>query len=499
MTAEPEGALGPYLRAIREHWIVVVLIVVAAFAGAVAWLAVRSPQYEAGAEILVTPLAQDDEIYIGLTLLRDSGEPTRTIQTAATLIDSDEAAETAAREVGSGLTPSDVSEIVKVQPKGESNVLDVIATADSPRLAAEIANAFATGALDFRRRQLADQVARTLDDLRGRRDALVGDAAATEAASDLQRRIGALEELEQGNDPTLRVTEAASPSDDPVGAPSWLVLALALIGGTVLGTGIALAMRLADRDIRDEDEVLDVYPLPVLSRVPVLPRRVLRRSGMAPQIREAFRTLVAQLEVRAPGDRVILLTSASRNDGKTSSAINLAMSLVAGGHRVILIDFDLRKPDIAARLRIRQREGLASLLGGDVLLEDLLVPAPDLPLLRVATAASTAGDMALLEALVRRLPAILDEASQLADYVVIDTAPIGEVSDAVKVVDHVDQVLLVVRPSNTNRVNLAQSRDLLESTGRSPLGLVVLGQRRGGSSRYYAYGTERTRGERVGT
>jgi capsular exopolysaccharide synthesis family protein len=502
MTPENEGALGPYLRAIRAHKLVVALAVIVSLGAALGYLSLRTDDYQTEAEVLVTPVSPDDTTYIGLPLLSDSGEPTRTIQTAATLIDSSEASDITAKELGGGITSSDVGEAVNVNPKGESNVLEVTATWSDPKIAADMANTFATAALRVRRRLLDAQVGRALERLRAREDALAPETRGTEAASDLARQITALEELDTSGDPTLRISEEASVPGEPIGAPPILVVILALIGGLVLGTATALALRLADREVRDEDEVLGAYPLPVLTRIPLLGRRVLRRAGMAPAVREAFRTLIAQIEVRAPGDRVVMVTSASRNDGKTTSAINLAMALVASGHRVVLIDFDLRKPDVARRLRIDAGPGLAPMLSSDGRLADLLVAAPQLPLLRVATAASTEGDVALLEALLRRLPAILDQAAEIADYVVVDTAPIGEVADAIKVVDHVDQVLLVVRPSNTNRVNLEQARDLLESTGRSPLGYVVLGEKRGGSSRYYAYGSERdrpSRRERVGT
>jgi capsular exopolysaccharide synthesis family protein len=491
MHAENESALGPYLRAIRAHKWIVLLVTLAALGGSLAWLALRTPDYEATTEILVTPVSQDDATYIGLPLLRDSGEPTRTIQTAATLIESTTAAELTAKKIGRGFTRDDIASAIKVNPEGESNILGVTAKTEDPVLAARIANEFAQAALDARRRLLDAQVRRTLRQLNQREIDLRGTPA-VEASADLQRRISALQEIADGNDPTLSVVERATTPEDPIGAPPWLVLALSLIGGFALGTGTALVMRLGARRIRDEEEVLSTFSLPILARVPVLSRRILRRPGMAPGVREAFRTLIAQIEVRAPGDRVFMVTSASRNDGKTSSAINLALSLVAAGHRVVLIDFDLRKPDIARRLKMSTGEGLAGMLAPDAQLADFLLPAPQLPLLSVATTASTQGDVALLEALLRRLPAILDQASAIADYVIVDTAPVGEVSDALKVVDFVDQVLVVVRPANTNRVNLEQARELLSSTGRAPLGLVVLGERAGGSKRYYTYGHERS-------
>src|SRR3712207_349347 len=88
--AAPEGALRPYLRAINAHRVLVALCTLAALAGCIAWLSQRSDEYEATAEILVTPLPSGttDDPFRDLPILRDYGEATRTIQTAAAIVDS---------------------------------------------------------------------------------------------------------------------------------------------------------------------------------------------------------------------------------------------------------------------------------------------------------------------------------------------------------------------------------------------------------------------------
>ncbi len=250
-------------------------------------------------------------------------------------------------------------------------------------------------------------------------------------------------------------------------------------------------LELTDRRVRDEDDLLTVFPAPVLARSPIIARRqrraVLAPSSMPPAVREAFRTLRVQLE-RQPGThRTIMLTSASSGDGKTTSAVNLALSLVGGGHRVVLIDFDLRKPDLARYLGINPRRSLVATLTGTPLSE-LLTPAPQLPPLNVVPAASTEGDVALLESLRRKMPGILEEARAIADYVVLDTAPLGEVSDALTIADQVDDIIVVTRPGHTNRANLQSVHDLLSSADLTPTGLLVVGDRAGRGKTHYTYG-----------
>ena len=124
----PEGALGPYLRAIRAHRIIVPVITLVAVLAAVGWLVHRSPTYESKAEVLVNPLPADDQTFFGIQVLRDTpGDPTRVVQTATTLFDSPLAARQAAQKLGPKWTLDDVQNDVKVEPEGQSNIIAVTA------------------------------------------------------------------------------------------------------------------------------------------------------------------------------------------------------------------------------------------------------------------------------------------------------------------------------------------------------------------------------------
>lgn len=486
-----DSAWGPYVRAIGAHKLLVALTTLAALAGCLAWLSVRSDTYEATAEILVTPLPESDVTFQGLPFLRDYGEETRTIQTAGTLVDSPAAAEATARRMRGGWTRDGVSSAVKVEPQGESNVLAITARSGTGREAASLANTYAAAAIAVRSADLRRAVDNALERLTAQQQRLL-EAGRQDAAAQFADRIGSLENVSAEGDPTLTFSERAAVPTGALGTPAPILAILALLAGFAIGSGLALLLELTDRRVRDEDDLLTILPVPVLARSPIIPRRARRGtlspSAMPPAVREAFRTLRVQLE-RQPGThRTIMLTSASSGDGKTTSAVNLALSLVGGGHRVVLIDFDLRKPDLARILGITPRRSLVAALTGAPLSE-LLTPAPQLPPLQVVPAASTEGDVALLESLRRRMPSILEEARALADYVVLDTAPLGEVSDALTIGDHVDDIIVVTRPGHTNRVNLTSVRDLLASAGLTPTGLLVVGERAGRSRTHYTYGS----------
>ncbi|MDP9385613.1 MAG: CpsD/CapB family tyrosine-protein kinase [Actinomycetota bacterium] len=485
-------------RAVRDHWLVVLLLVTLTVGAAYAALSRQQQRHRASAEILVTPFAERDEAVTGLGLIRDTGDPARTVQTAAALVESQRAAERAARALGQRWTREAVLGAVDVQPRGESNILAVTATATSQEDAVAVADAFARAALTSRQRELETQLDARIRQLRGRLRTVPQDDFAVR--NDLAERLNQLEAVRvSGHDPTLTLAQPASPAGT-IGTPASLVLGLAALAGVAVGTLAAVGLEFARRRLRDEAEIRRAYPLPVLTRVPRLPRGSRgvgrqRPSATPAAVREAFRTLRLQLEQRrSTGPRSILVTSASAGDGKTTAAANLAFALAEAGYSVIAVDFDLRKPELAAALGVQPSQGLAALLTGQVELEDALVPSPESPGLRVLPAAG--GDAVMLEALMRRLPEILAETRELAECVVVDSPPLGEVADALRVVAELDEVVLVVRPGHTTRRRFELTRDLLERAGSSPTGLVLTAQALEPSKSYYVYGAANGSGPR---
>ena len=111
-----ESPIAPYVRALKAHWLIGVLVFLATLGAAVAYLSVRTPDYRADAEFLVKPIAEGNETLFTLPLVRDSGDPTRTIQTAAELIDSHDAAERAARKLQETLAGDRLPDTLRQAP-----------------------------------------------------------------------------------------------------------------------------------------------------------------------------------------------------------------------------------------------------------------------------------------------------------------------------------------------------------------------------------------------
>jgi Mrp family chromosome partitioning ATPase/capsular polysaccharide biosynthesis protein len=483
---QPGSALEPYVRAIRSHLPLAVGIVLAVVVGSIAWLIARSPVYESSAQLLVTPVAADDRSFFGLPVVHEAGDPVRTLQTAATLADSTDAAALAARRLGDGWTEKRVRAAVDVQPQGESSILAVQARADSAAVAVAVADAFARAVIDVRAEALQSRVAQAIEAARSQ---LQAPGLAPAVIAGLSRRLSDLQAIPRGTDPTLSISERATVPRGAEGVPPWLVLLLAIVAGTVLAAGAALLIELVTpQPLTRESEVLSIYPLPVLARVPAdRARRRKHGQGALPPhsaaASEAFRFLQLQLELGKGRPRSVLFTSPSRGDGKTDSIVGFARELATAGRSAILLDLDLREPGLARAFGFAPTRDITALLPGAGRLKRALTPVPGESSLRIVAAVQQA-DGTLLGRLGRLLPDVLDEALRLADYVLIDTPPLGEVGDALQVAGDVDEIIVVCRFGNTRARGLETIRDLSERMGRTPTGYLLIGGRGIDAPRY---------------
>lgn len=496
------GGLRPLKQAISLHRWIVVVTVLAALLGAVAYLAVRQPTYEATANVLVQPVPQDDPTYLSLGVIRDSGDPIRTTQTAATLLDTTAAADRTAAQLGDGWTPQKVEDSVEVAPVSESSIIAITGTADTAAESAELTNTFAKTTLAIRNEQLKRQVDQAIEQTRQQLDAT--DSADPNAAQ-LSNELQLLASIKRSGDPSLELQQDATVPDAPTNPGPALVIALALIAGLVLGSGAALLRELFGRRLADAEEAAAIYPMSILARVPLLSAKSLQAPEgtawyMPPEVFESFLTLAIQVEQRDREPSSLMVTSPTRGDGKTTSAINLAMTLARLGRSVILIDFDLRNPQVGQSLGMSQiRTTPAQLNDPRNDLEDFLVET-ELSNLRILPVRggdrgdpASGIDPASLQRLIRL-------ARGAADRVVVDTPPLGEVSDALTVSREITDILVVVRPGNTSRSHLKTLGDLLDRTGHRPEGCILIdsAERPGGGYHSSGYGMRELPGATMG-
>ncbi|MGH2895301.1 MAG: CpsD/CapB family tyrosine-protein kinase, partial [Solirubrobacteraceae bacterium] len=247
----------------------------------------------------------------------------------------------------------------------------------------------------------------------------------------------------------------------------------ALIGGFAVGSVAALALETFSRPVRDREEIASLYTIPVLAAIPVIPGAN-RSHGVAPwdvppNVFEQVRMLRVQLSL-AGTNRVVMVTSAGVGDGKTTVAGALAAAFSEVGRSVLVMDLDLRKPHLAELLGVDRLSNVTTKrppLGAP---RDV----PHLPGVQVVPAPT--GGLPEFELLAGRLPMVLQQARKSADIVIVDAAPVGEVSEALRVATMCDDVVFVVHPRRTDRRRLVLARDLLQRAGKQPVGLVLVGE-----------------------
>lgn len=475
---DEQQSLRRFLETVRERLWVVVAAVVITTAASVLYVATAEKVYEATAQIQVVPIDDPEGQLASLGLINQSSDPLRAVETAVALITSRAAAEQVAEEGNQDRTADAVLRDVSAEPMAESDVVALKARAPTAIGAAALANNFAEAALKVR----GDVLRETIDDELPVLNARLRELPAGIARDTMAAKVAQFEALKLSGDPTLRIIDPAVPPGSPVSPRPLLSIIAGILAGLVLGVGAVFALRMLDPLIRREEQVRARYRLPILARVPQErggPKdRPLVWSNLVGGSVEAYRTLRAVLagsasrSSRAPS---ILISSPGPGEGKTTSAISLAASLALTDKRVILIEADLRRPAIGKAFNISVSSGIVSVLAGEAKLEECLVTAPiGEGHLGLLLAEESGGAGAELLALPSALE-LLDQATKLADVVVVDSPPLATVVDALPLARAVDEVVIALK-LGTSRIDRTQElAELLADAGITPAGFVLIG------------------------
>jgi capsular exopolysaccharide synthesis family protein len=491
-----QGGLNRYVQTIRERiWIVVAAIAITT-AIAILYVLTASKVYEATADLLIIPASNQDGLVVTLPLIQQSSDPTRDVETASRLVTNNDVAVRVAKVLKSPQTPAALLGNVSAEPLAQSNIVDVSAQAATPEDAAQLANAFARQTIA----EQTEQLHAFIDDvLPGLQKRAKGDTSGT-ATDALNATIAELQAKRVGPDPTIRISTEATPPAGPISPRPLLSVVAGIFAGIVLGLAAAFALQTLDTRLRREEQLRRLYRLPILARIPKESHTAdspLDPLALSPAASEAYRTLRGTLAVarRSGGtdSRAILVTGSSASEGKTTTGINLATSLAAAGNSVILIESDLRRPSIGRALGVKPTHGVVSVLIESIALEDALVTTEQFGSnLGLLLADYEGGWISELFA----LPAtreLIEHAKEIADYVIIDSAPLTDVVDALPLVGYVDDVLLVVRLGRTQLAKLERLGELLAENGIKPAGFAVIGTPRPTSSDYHYYGAKNER------
>jgi succinoglycan biosynthesis transport protein ExoP len=287
----------------------------------------------------------------------------------------------------------------------------------------------------------------------------------------------------------------------PAGTPrSTTVLTWAALG-LVAGVLLAFLLESLDTGLRSIAEIESVTELPSLAIVPrarrstpeqiaamtTVERNVNVLTQPKSQFTEAFRSLRTALLLSTVGrePKYILFTSATPSEGKTTTASNLAVILSQRGTRVLLIDADLRRPNIHHRFGLNGKLGLSTVLSGQTKLEDSVQTVREVPGLDIlASGPVPPFPTEMLSS--ETMSDLLRHAGEIYTHVVIDSPPILSVTDGVLLSRQVDAVVLVVRHAKSSKHIVRRGRDLLVRSG-APLAGIVLNAVDLNAPEYYGY------------
>ena len=301
----------------------------------------------------------------------------------------------------------------------------------------------------------------------------------------LQSRLEEAQIAEAASDPSIRLVDPSVVPVKPVAPRPLLNLALALVGGAVLGLVGAGARELSDRSLHTRRELLVAAGVPVIGIVPhshprsrfALARRKAREVE-TPALAQAFSWLATNLMFVRPAApiRSIVVTSALPGDGKTTVAMNLATTLARHGRRVLLVDGDLRGGRIASALSLAMAPGLSELLAGETGREQALrqVPVGDGATMSVIAAGVAPAQPTQLLAS-PRMGELLDWARAGHDVTIVDCAPTNVAADAALIAPRSDGVLLVARAGVTERGAVALAMEQLAMVHAPIVGAVLNG------------------------
>jgi succinoglycan biosynthesis transport protein ExoP len=271
-----------------------------------------------------------------------------------------------------------------------------------------------------------------------------------------------------------------------------------------VGIGLALLLAFLDRSVKSVEDAQTAAGSPVLGVIPMIAESDLPRDDdkardlyvfqhPTSRVAECCRSLRTNI-LFSGADRslkTLVVSSPNPREGKTTTVIYLGTTMAQSGQRVLLVDTDMRRPRLHASTGVPRQKGLSNLIVGEDRYEDV-IKQTEIPNLFVLPCGPLPPNPAEL-LMTKRFATVLKELAERFDRVILDSPPLGAVTDAVVLSKQADGVMLVVRSGKTLRDEVTRSVKSIRSVNGSIVGVILneiaLEDRRGYYS-YYGYGQE---------
>gem|GEM_PF-1069032 len=494
--AEQQRGLADYLRILRRRKWYVIGTTILVTGLAVAFSLREHKVYQAQSQVLLSR----QDIAAAITGTPDPAlaeDPARYAQTQAAIARSGAVARLAIARAGiRGRTPAGLLAASSVTPDATADVLDFSVQDRDPTAAARLVNAYTAAFVTYEQQLQTNALARARQQIVRQLARLAALGFRNSPA--YQRLANSAQQLHTMQLLQSQDTVLSQPRTGVQIKPTPTRDALLGVGfGILIGLALAFVAEALDRRVRSADEIEEELGLPLLGRIPPLPRRQ-RDGGVAmlddpsSPYAEAIRRLATTIVFANPDrPRVLLFTSALQQEGKSTTLANLAVALAAVGNRVVLVDLDLRRPALASFFGLYRLTGLTDVAVGRQPLETALVPI-ELPSLEADEA--TRRPEALQRGSLHLLPAgprpaspgefvasaalgsrVLAPLRGRADFVLLDSPPVCAVGDALRLSERVDAVVAVERLGLASRSALRDLQRQLAGAAAPALGVVAAG------------------------
>ena len=448
------------VRTLTRRWIPIVALTVIGLAAAATLVLFTTPQYQASTNIFVStsPAANAAEAFEGSTYTQQR------IQSYVDVVDSSVVLNPVIQELGLGESSAQLANRVSATAVENTVLMTVTVTDPSPTAAAKIANAVSASL----RSVVVNKLETRTTTATGTSDALV----------------------------RLSVVRSATRPSAPSSPKLWLYLLVGGLGGLILGLVVAFAWQALDTRIHGEREVREISDSPILGGIAFdsaakkqpLTVHAEPKSARAESFR-SIRTNLAFLDFESRR-RSFVVTSSIPGEGKTTAALNLAIAIADSGQRVVIIDADLRRPQVANYLGIEGSVGLSDLLIGRARLQDVIQPWGRngtlfvIPSGKIPPNPSELLGSHTMEQLVATL-------TKEYDQVIIDAPPLLPVTDAAILSRVTAGALVVCSTRKTRAPQLTKALESLTNVEASIFGIVLnMVHAKGPDSYGYYYGYE---------